>query len=589
VQFGRELIVRLERIKLEAATALAARTDSALPGGHLNPAVALVATLEGDRPVLPWEADPALKDARSFLGESGFARRIAQGEREELAARDFGKACELYRQAEAGAQHPVQASYARLLLARSLAASGRDAEARAGYQALLAHHSEIIDDQGIPIWLYAATRLVQAGTDGDIALSRLHRHMDERSHPGPAEAYMLRRLAKELAVSASDPADRASAQDLQQRLDERIRFLEQALALQNDYPRLPLNQPTSIQSNPAEPVWLPYGEDLWLISVAPPLSRLAPVLVAVRVRALAGEEFFTGAGSEGEPLGAAFPGLRVSFRPPAGTPAGRWRLQDIFYSLTILLVVAVASLGAGLLWRDMRREMRLAEMRSQFVSSVSHELKTPLTAIRMFAETLQMGRAADPETMAECTDTIVHESERLTRLLNNVLDFSKIERGERSYRLQPVCLADAVRAAAGTLKYPLAEQGFRLQVEIEDGLPDVSVDADAMQQAVLNLLGNAMKYSGANREISLRMRREDGRAVIEVADGGVGIRPEEQARIFEKFYRTPAPGNRLIPGTGLGLTLVEHIAKGHGGHVTVRSAPGQGSTFAIHIPLEQGT
>jgi signal transduction histidine kinase len=231
--------------------------------------------------------------------------------------------------------------------------------------------------------------------------------------------------------------------------------------------------------------------------------------------------------------------------------------------------------------------LRLAALRSQFVSSVSHELRTPLAAIRMFAETLRMGRTSGPQAQAEYLDTIVNESERLTRLLDNVLDFSKIERGERIYRRETVSLSEVVRAAARTLHYPLSNQGFKLQVEIDSSLPPVSADIDAIEQAVLNLLTNAMKYSGDSREIDLRLMRKDGDAVIQVRDHGIGIPAGEQARIFQKFYRIPTPENHQVPGTGLGLTVVDHIAKAHGGRVEVESSPGRGSTFSIFLPLEE--
>jgi signal transduction histidine kinase len=228
----------------------------------------------------------------------------------------------------------------------------------------------------------------------------------------------------------------------------------------------------------------------------------------------------------------------------------------------------------------------MAELRSQFVASVSHELKTPLTAIRMFAETLQMGRSPDPDTQAEYLDTIVNECERLTRLVDNVLQFSKIEQGKKIYQFRPVRLAEVVSAAARAMRYPLEQQGFQLRVSVEDDLPAVRGDADALQQAILNLLSNAMKYSGESRSIDVDLRQEDGEAVIRVRDRGVGIAPELQTLIFEKFYRVPAAENQLIPGTGLGLTLVAHTAKAHGGRVEVRSAPSEGSTFSLCLPVE---
>ncbi len=225
-------------------------------------------------------------------------------------------------------------------------------------------------------------------------------------------------------------------------------------------------------------------------------------------------------------------------------------------------------------------------MRSQFIASVSHELKTPLTAIRIFAETLRLGRPADPQAKSEYLDTIVNESHRLTRLLNNVLDFSKIEKGNRTYRKELASLGEIVDASAHATQYPLTQHGFDLNVHVEDDLPDIKIDRDAIEQAILNLLSNAMKYSGESREIDLRVHQRAGHAVIEVTDQGIGIDPAQQKRVFEKFYRVESEENQRIPGTGLGLALVFHIVKAHDGYVDVRSLPGKGSTFSIHLPLE---
>ena len=224
-------------------------------------------------------------------------------------------------------------------------------------------------------------------------------------------------------------------------------------------------------------------------------------------------------------------------------------------------------------------------MRSQCVPSVPHELKTPRPAIRLFAETLLLGRSPRPEVSQEYLETIVNESERLTRLLNNVLDFSKIEQGTKTYRLAPQSPAALVITAVNALRYPLAQQGFELRVRVADNVPSISADADAIQQALLNLLSNAMKYSGAGRVIDLELLQENGQAVIAVSDRGIGIPPGEQKRIFDKFYRVPGIENQRIAGTGLGLTLVDHVARAHGGRVTVTSTPGAGSTFALVLPL----
>jgi signal transduction histidine kinase len=226
-------------------------------------------------------------------------------------------------------------------------------------------------------------------------------------------------------------------------------------------------------------------------------------------------------------------------------------------------------------------------MRSQFVSSVTHELKTPLTAIRMFAETLRLDQDVDHRTRDEYLDIILHESERLSRLVDNILEFGKIERGKTTYRFQPVRLEDVVENAARAAHHPFAQAGFALEIATQPDLPAVSADADALQQAILNLLTNAMKYSGHSRRIALRLDGEDGQARIHVEDQGVGISPEDQERIFESFYRAPTAENQRIPGTGLGLTIVAHIAKAHGGAVKVVSRLGGGSAFTIFLPLSQ--
>jgi signal transduction histidine kinase len=256
------------------------------------------------------------------------------------------------------------------------------------------------------------------------------------------------------------------------------------------------------------------------------------------------------------------------------------------YAAGTALILGMTLLAGYLLMRDVNREMQMAEVRSHFVANVSHELKTPLTSIRMFAETLAMGRAGDERTRAEYLDLIVNESERLSRLVDNVLDFSRIEHGKKIYRMQPASPANPVRAAARAMQYALSQQGFTLKTEIDESLPLLMLDVDAMEQAILNLLTNAMKYSGESRVVELVLKRSGDEAVISVTDHGLGIRRDDQARIFEKFYRVRSPNTEPIPGTGLGLTLAAHIVRAHNGRLEISSDAGAGSTFSIHIPIQ---
>ncbi len=595
-----ELLTHLERIKSKQVRALATQTNGITTVDFGDPEVVLVGLVENNQMVLPWDENRAADEFQQLLVEPEFARRIQQGEQEELAAKQSGKAAALYREAMRLARKPAQAAYAQLLVGRSLAKSGQQNEATVHYKAILALPSELVDEQGVPFSLYAAGRLLETGMEHQAVLECMRAELNTKRWLPPTESYILRELTNKLAEAAPDNALREAAKQIQPQISRRIRELEQGAALQKDFPNLKLAPVTGNPASASEPLWVPYGEDTWLVSLATELAGARSAVIAVRADSIlaalpanvrgsnstAGVKFITGSESRGESLGENFPGLRVDLGNGEATQSRRWNPQRWFYFLALLLVLSVTSFGAYLLWLDVRRESRLAEMRSQFVSSVSHELKTPLTAIRMFAETLRMGRSPDQHTQAEYLDTIINESERLTRLLNNVLDFSQIEQGKKTYHLVPTSLVEVVHTAARALEYPLAQQGFDLRLDIKDNLPVVNADGDALQQAILNLLTNAMKYSGASREIDLRLQRQNGQAVIQVTDYGVGIAREEQTAIFENFYRVLTPESKLIPGTGLGLTLVAHVAKAHGGSVEVQSAPGEGSTFSIYLPLE---
>ena len=600
-ELRQELLSYLERVALRQVTALAVRAGVLDAREYDDPAVALVARVSGGTIVLPWEHDNRPADARRVLRQGAFAERMRQAEDAEFARARPAQAADLYRDASRISRHPVQAASARVALARVLVKAGRNTEALTEYRELVTVASDVVDENGIPFSLYAARQLLAHGvTDASVVRSLQAVFAGER-WLSPPVLYLLRDLVSGLRDGVTEDGARQAASLLKEVSGELART-EQALALKTDFPSLgltPINAASARQGD----AWVPYGTPAWLVGTAPTVGGEQAVVVAVRLeRTLATLEAGTAASGETageialskttadadvEPLGSDLPGLVVRFQPAAEAIARSARnVRPLFYVATLCFVIGVTLFGAYLLWRDVRREVRLAEMRSSFVSAVSHELKTPLTAIRMFAETLRMGRPADAATRDEYLDTIVNESERLTRLLNNVLDFSKIEQGAKSYHRASHALADVVRFAARAMKYSLEQQRFMLRTEIEENMPSARVDRDAIEQAILNLLANAMKYSGDSREIDLRLRSEDGMAVIDVTDRGIGIEPREQARIFERFYRVPGPETDRIPGTGLGLTLVQHIAEAHGGHVRVRSEPGNGSTFSLFIPLE---
>jgi signal transduction histidine kinase len=262
----------------------------------------------------------------------------------------------------------------------------------------------------------------------------------------------------------------------------------------------------------------------------------------------------------------------------------RWKLAKIGLIAFIDLM-----LGAGLflVYANVRREVHLSRLKSDFVANVSHELKTPLALIRLFAETLELGRAASEEKKQQYYRVINKESHRLTQLINNILDFSRIEAGRRDYHLAPAELRRVVEDVIEAYRFPIEQQGFELEVELADGLPELEVDEEALGQALINLINNAIKYSRDEKHIGISLRRDGERIRLEVRDRGIGIAKSEQKKIFEKFYRAEDSLVHTTKGSGLGLPLVRHIVEAHGGEIEVTSAPGKGSTFALLLPVKR--
>ena len=603
--------------------------------------VAIGGWSDGERLILPWDADPNAERFRRSVGEPEYARTIRAAQQADAVDKQYNRATTLYREATQTARDEIQRVYAKFLLAQVLSRAA-PAESLALHRDLLKLSSKVVNNRGIPLAYLVGQRMVSIHASEREVLDRLLQDLaptaptdSEPSKTVPANGiYILKGILETLKESGS-AVIRPDVEKAMQLLAAPLKTVEQALFLQTDFPKLPLSfhtwQTYPAMRNGSGKSGLS-DEDSWLIGMTPENSKPGyPFrIIAVRaselfkaieadpdallknVRSQPWVEFFNAiephhdalppapsfklfaGGNVGEPLGVEdLPGLRVAFEPAVVTNLWSSLIpRRPFYALSLLSVVLLTFFGGYLLWRDTQREVRIAELRSQFVSSVSHELKTPLTSIRMFADILLMrgssngsSESVEPKVQTEYLETIVNESERLTRLLNNVLDFSRIERGQKNYHMESASLTDIVNAAARTMRFPLADEGFDFRVSVADGIPPASVDRDAVEQAILNLLSNAMKYSGESREIDLKLYAENGSALIQVTDHGVGISEKEQKRIFEKFYRVPTPENRAIPGTGLGLALVAHIAEAHGGRVEVESEPGKGSTFSIRLPL----
>jgi len=285
------------------------------------------------------------------------------------------------------------------------------------------------------------------------------------------------------------------------------------------------------------------------------------------------------------PVEAGFPGLVLATKYH-GTSVQALSSHFLKTSYLILTCLSVFMIGGMVLsYRSVNKEVALAKLKSDFVSNVSHELRTPLSLIRLYAETLEMGRLSNPDKYQEYYQIIRKESERLTTLINNILDFSKIEAGKKAYDFRETDVAELVRTTLDSYRYQIEQNGFALEEHIEENLPKISADREALARSLLNLVNNAVKYSSNEKSLAVKLCRRNGSVNMEVIDHGIGIPRAEQSKIFEKFYRVSDPLVHNTKGSGLGLSLVRHVVEAHGGRVWVESIPGKGSKFSIELPI----
>lgn len=251
-----------------------------------------------------------------------------------------------------------------------------------------------------------------------------------------------------------------------------------------------------------------------------------------------------------------------------------------------IVLIAVVMIGVGALAtaRLVGNELQNARMKADFAANVSHELRSPITQIRLKAESLLFGLSVTPEEQQHDYQAIVRESERLSRLVDNVLDFSAIERGAKRYSLMPGDLAESVCTALDTVSASAELQSRNLDIDLDEPLPVVDHDPDAVAQCVINLVSNAAKYSDPHEPIVVRSRRRRGGAEIAVTDRGIGIPPADLRQIFDAFYRGGDKSVRQKKGTGIGLAITQYIMQAHNGRVEVVSTPGEGSTFSLWFP-----
>lgn len=282
-----------------------------------------------------------------------------------------------------------------------------------------------------------------------------------------------------------------------------------------------------------------------------------------------------------EPLSGWSVALQLTGDDPFVTAADK-RISA--YLWTGVIVVGTIALLTVVIGRFVSAQMRLARIRNDLVATVTHELKTPLASMRALVDTMRQGRCRDQQQQNEYLELINTENERLTRLIDNFLAFSRMERNKHAFEFREVRIDSIIAAAAEAMRERFASLEGQLNSEIEPNLPAVSADADALTTVLINLLDNAHKYTGDDKHIVCRAYCDNGLVCLEVQDNGIGLSRRAVKRVFDRFYQVDQSLSRSRAGCGLGLSIVQFIVKAHGGTIAVTSELGKGTTFSVRLP-----
>jgi signal transduction histidine kinase len=523
-----------------------------------------------------YPAPPALPDQDPTLGRVDWAAALqseAQGRWEQNAV--------VWARLGASEKNPALAATARQGQIRCLVRAGQKA---AALHAIATYFTggrlaQAADPSGRRIAADEFLLALRLSKHGDSRFApiaqRLVSLVNDYDTPMPASQRLflmseLHSIAPEAAVFPNEPAERLAAQFLE---TERPRPGELAL-----------------ETSGVRNLWKLTSPDHGAIALYRSETITAAVnriLAQTEARGAKFEVLPPGRTSSPESItaGSMLPGWQLSFilvDARALEDAGRRRMT-VYLWVGYVAIAAVAIIGVWI-GQSVRREFHLARLKTDLVAAVSHELKTPLASMQVLLESLLDEPGASPKTTREYLELIAAENHRLARLIENLLTFSRIERNRQRFDFAPTKPADIVAAALAAMQERLNTPDCHLDVDVDQDLPKLQADGDALIRVLINLLDNAYKYSPGEKRISLRVSRENDRVRFEVADNGIGIAPRDQKKIFRRFYQVDQRLARETGGCGLGLSIVDYIVRAHGGTISLESKPGAGSRFRVALP-----
>lgn len=586
----------------------------------------------GESPWLPGlqEYPPA---ARPWIVPSEWKKwqpELAKAEEAEFRRRNYSDAVFLYNRILRRAQDSNVRAWIQSRVARCEVKQEKFKQALITYRSILAEFHDLHTESGRPLGLVICLQILDAlRSDNDYAAFfqeslEIYRQLEQNAWSLDGDqvglyASMLKNLIDEVAAENSlnsAPSDyAASVENIRNAIETKVDIWRMAAAVKNNilpgFTSLQIHRDSfEMDGNEVLVLILPvdrnntgrYEDFLGSLiqnrdmvnAIDPKVTekRLPGITIILR-STLTGKIIFGDVTGEGDSLVFAdffpenFPPWRVEAYEVENLRAEFYLYKNIFF-WTILALLMILFLGSGLIIRTIVQEANLLNLKSEFIASVSHEFKTPLTAMGAILERLLDGEVQDPQKAQEYYRILSHDSEKLKRLVKNVLDFTKIEEGKRKYKSASLDIVQLVRREVDSFEKENKMAGFTVRVETAGDIPLVLADEEAMSQALHNILDNAAKFSEQEKNIDLKVIRDRDTVEISVRDRGIGIPENELKKIFEKFFRGKQASMVSPTGTGLGLTLVKHIMVAHGGDVVIRSQPGEGSRVSLILPIGEG-